>query len=116
MILRNNLMKNITKGIDDLIYRLQIQDDSGTEILLSDFNDFTVSVFTADITSAIDVTEYIDSAENLLRVPSQELSELADGIIRMKVTVAMIDSEFPDSTFDQSRITDTCYFLKTYTA
>jgi len=63
-------MKNVIRGIDDLIYTLQIEDDSGTEVLLSDFDDFTISLFTADITSAIDVTEYIDSAENLLRVPS----------------------------------------------
>ena len=109
-------MKNVIRGIDDLIYTLQIEDDSGTEVLLSDFDDFTISLFTADITSAIDVTEYIDSEENLLRVPSQQLTNLVDGIVRMKVTVAMTDSEFPDSTFDQSRITDTCYFLKTYTA
>ena len=109
-------MKNVIRGIDDLIYTLQIEDDSGTEVLLSDFDDFTISLFTADITSAIDVTEYLDSEENLLRVPSQQLTNLVDGIIRMKVTVALADSEFPDQTFDQSRITDTCYFLKTYTA
>lgn len=109
-------MKNVIRGIDDLIYTLQIEDDSGTEVLLSDFDDFTISLFTADITSAIDVTEYLDSEENLLRVPSQQLTNLVDGIVRMKVTVALADSEFPDQTFDQSRITDTCYFLKTYTA
>lgn len=50
----------------------------------------------------------------MLKVPSQSLQSIADGIIRMKVTVALADSEFPDSTFDQSQITDTCYFLKTY--
>lgn len=109
-------MKDIIRNVDDLIYRLQIEDDSGTEVLLSDFDDFTVSLFTADITNAVDVTEYINTEDNLLRVPSQSLQSIADGIIRMKVTVAMTDPEFPDSTFDQSRITDTCYFLKTYTA
>ena len=109
-------MKDIIRNVDDLIYRLQIEDDSGTEVLLSDFDDFTVSLFTADITNAVDVTEYINTEDNLLRVPSQQLTNLVDGIIRMKVTVALADSEFPDSTFDQSQITDTCYFLKTYTA
>ena len=107
-------MKDIIRNVDDLIYRLQIEDDSGTEILLSDFSDFTVSLFTNDITNSVDVTQYINSEENLLKVPSQSLQSIADGIIRMKVTVAMNDSEFPDSTFDQSQITDTCYFLKTY--
>lgn len=109
-------MKNVIRGVDDLIYTLQIEDDSGTEVLLSDFDNFSVSLFTADITNAVDVTEYINTEDNLLRVPSQQLTNLVDGIIRMKVTVALADSEFPDQTFDQSRITDTCYFLKTYTA
>ena len=107
-------MKDIIRNVDDLIYRLQIEDDSGTEILLSDFSDFTVSLFTNDITNSVDVTQYINSEDNLLKVPSQSLQSIADGIIRMKVTVALADSEFPDSTFDQSQITDTCYFLKTY--
>ena len=108
-------MKNVIRGVDDLIYRLQIEDDSGTEVLLSDFIDFSVFIFTADIDTAIDVTDYINTEDNLLRVPAQSLVVLPDGIIRMIVTVAMNDSEFPDSTFDQSQITDTCYFLKTYT-
>lgn len=49
-------MKDIIRNVDDLIYRLQIEDDSGTEILLSDFSDFTVSLFTNDITNSVDVT------------------------------------------------------------
>jgi hypothetical protein len=108
-------MKTILKGHDDLIYRLQLEDNSGTEVVISDFDSFKVEIFTDNINTAVNVSQYIDK-ENLLRVPAQSLTTLSDGIVRMKVSVSMTDSEFPDQTFDQSRITDTCYFLKTYNA
>lgn len=108
-------MKTIIKGHDDLIYRLQLEDTSGTETMLSDFDSFKVEIFTDNINTAVNVSQYIDG-ENLLRVPAQSLTTLADGIVRLKVSVSMTDTEFPDESFDQSRITDTCYFLKTYTA
>ena len=79
-------MKTIIKGSDDLIYRLQLEDRSGTETLITDFHSFTVEIFTDDITNSVNVSEYIDS-ENLLRVPAQSLTTLADGIVRMKVCV-----------------------------
>ena len=109
-------MKTIIKGVDDLIYRLELCDSSGTETLFADFDSFKVEIFTSDINNSVNVSEYIDSLENLLRVPAETLTTLADGIVRMKVSVSLIDTEFPDQTFDQSRITDTCYFIKTYTA
>ena len=108
-------MKTIIKGHDDLIYRLELCDSSGTETIISDFDSFKVEIFTSDINTAVNVTQYI-SEENLLRVPAQSLTTLADGIIRMKVSVSLIDTEFPDESFDQSRVTDTCFYLKTYNA
>lgn len=108
-------MKTIIKGHDDLIYILELCDSSGTETMISDFDSFKVEIFTSDINTAVNVTQYI-SEENLLRVPAQSLTTLADGIVRMKVSVSMADTEFPDESFDQSRLTDTCYYLKTYNA
>ena len=109
-------MKTIIKGHDDLIYRLELCDSSGTETLFADFDSFKVEIFTSDINTAVNVSQYIDSLENLLRVPAETLTTLSDGIIRMKVSVSLIDTEFPDESFDQSRITDTCFYLKTYNA
>ena len=109
-------MKTIIKGHADLIYRLELCDSSGTETLFADFDGFKVEIFTSDINNSVNVSEYINSTENLLRVPAQSLTTLADGIVRLKVSESMTDTEFPDQSFDQSRITDTCYYLKTYNA
>ena len=41
-------MKNIIRGLDDIVYRLQIEKSDGTEFLLSDFDSFDIAVFTSD--------------------------------------------------------------------
>ena len=109
-------MKNIFRNLDDLVYRLQLEDDTGNEFLLSDFSDFTIELFTDDINSAVMIdSSYIDPEDNLLRVPANVIAPLHDGIIRLKLHTAISDPEFPDNQFDQTNITDTCYFIKDYT-
>lgn len=41
-------MKNIIRGLDDIVYRLQIEKSDDTEFLLSDFDSFDIAVFTSD--------------------------------------------------------------------
>ncbi len=108
-------MQIIQRNYDDIIYRLEITDEDGHECLLSDFSEFTVSIFTSDTAVAYQVpSEYIDTSENLIRVPSSALANLKDGILRLILHTAFSDSLFPDDKFDQRNTVDTCYFLKTY--
>ena len=111
-------MKNIIRGLDDLVYRLQIERADGTEFLLSDFAAFDIAVFTDDCATCYIVeSEYIDADENLVRIPADKIASagLADGIVRLQLLTSVSDSSFPDSQYDQTNTVDTCYFLKTIT-
>lgn len=107
-------MKTVIRGLDDIVYRLQIERADGTEFLLSDFDDFEISVFTSDISTCYVVEpEFIDADDNLIRIPSDRLSALQDGIIRLQVLTSIADSKFPDGVYSQTNIVNTCYYLKT---
>lgn len=109
-------MKTVIRGIDDIVYRLQIERQDGTEFLLSDFDSFQVAVFTDDIATCYNVeSEYIDTDENLVKIPAEKIASagLADGIVRLQLLTSVSDSSFPDSQYDQTNTVDTCYFLKT---
>ena len=107
-------MKTIIRCADDIVYRLQIEREDGTEFLLSDFDDFEISVFTSDAATCYVVEqEFIDADDNLIRIPSDRLSALQDGIIRLQVLTSIADSKFPDGVYTQTNIVNTCYFLKT---
>lgn len=115
-------MKTIIRGIDDIVYRLQIEREDGTEFLLSDFDDFEISVFTSDAATCYVVEpEFIDADDNLIRIPADRLllnntavrAYLQDGIIRLQVLTSIADSKFPDGVYTQTNIVNTCYFLKT---
>lgn len=111
-------MKNIIRGLDDIVYRLQIEKSDGTEYLLSDFDSFDIAVFTSDYADNYIVeSQYIDADENLVRIPADKIasSGLADGIIRLQLLTSVIDSSFDDGAYNQTNTVDTCYFLKTIT-
>jgi hypothetical protein len=111
-------MKNIIRGLDDIVYRLQIEKSDGTEYLLSDFDSFDIAVFTSDCADNYIVeSQYIDADENLVRIPADKIasSGLADGIIRLQLLTSVIDSSFDDGSYNQTNTVDTCYFLKTIT-
>ena len=111
-------MKNIIRGLDDIVYRLQIEKSDGTEYLLSDFDSFDIAVFTSDCADNYMVeSQYIDTDENLVRIPADKIasSGLADGIIRLQLLTSVIDSSFDDGSYNQTNTVDTCYFLKTIT-
>ena len=53
-------MKTVIRGVDDLVFRLQVEGADGTEFLLSDFDSFNVAVFTSDAATCYVVeSEYI---------------------------------------------------------
>lgn len=107
-------MKTIIRGIDDIVYRLQIEREDCTEFLLSDFDDFEISVFTDDAATCYVVEqEFIDADDNLIRIPSDRLSALQDGIVRLQVLTSISDAKFPDGVYNQTNVANTCYFLKT---
>ena len=108
-------MKNVIRGLDDLVYRLQIERADGTEFLLSDFAAFDIAVFTDDCaTCYIIESEYIDADENLIRVPANKIENLLnDGIIRLQLLTATDDLNFPDGDYSQTNIVNTNYYLKT---
>lgn len=115
-------MKTVIRGIDDIVYRLQIERADGTEFLLSDFDDFEISVFTTDAATCYVVEpEFIDPDDNLVRIPADRLllnngavrSYLQDGIIRLQIITSLTDDKFPDGEYTQTNIVSTCYFLKT---
>ena len=115
-------MKTVIRGVDDLVYRLQIERADGTEFLLSDFDSFEVAVFTTDAATCYIVeSEFIDADDNLIRVPADRLllnngavrSYLQDGIIRLIITTELTDAKFPDRTNTETNIVSTNYFLKT---
>ena len=110
-------MKTVIRGIDDIVYRLQLQKEDGTEFLLSDFDDFEIAVFTDDMTrNYIVENEYIDADDNIVRIPANKIADvLNDGIIRLHVLTAISDEKFPDGKYSQTNIVDTNYFLKTVT-
>lgn len=94
-------MKNVIRGLDDLVYRLQIERADGTEFLLTDFAAFDIAVFTDDCaTCYIIESEYIDAAENLIRVPANKIEILNDGIIRLQLLTATDDLNFPDGDYN----------------
>lgn len=110
-------MKNIIRGKDDLLYRLQIDGPGKTEYLLSDFDNIRVDVFTLDENSYCTLdSSYIDTQNNLLRVPASALTDATkfpDGVVRLRLFLGITDSVFPDSVNDQSATVETCYFLTT---
>ena len=109
-------MKTVIRGVDDIVYRFQIERQDGTEFLLSDFDDFEISVFTSDIATCYNVeSEYIDTDENLVKIPAEKIASagLADGIIRLQILTSLFDDKFPDGEYNQTNTVDTCYFLKT---
>ena len=120
-----HLMKTIIRGQDDIVYRLQIEKQDGTEFLLSDFDDFEIAVFTSDLaTNYIVESEFIDADDNLIRIPAEKIatlddgvirSYLQDGIVRLQITTSLVDSKFPDGNYSQTNIVNTNYYLKTVT-
>lgn len=107
-------MKIKIRGIDDVVYRLQIQNADGSEFLLTDFDDFDVKVFTDDTSNFYDVEpECFDVDDNLIRIPADKLLSLHDGILRLILTTELHDEHFPDSTNTETNIIATDYFLKT---
>ena len=115
-------MKTVIRGVDDLVYRLQIERADGTEFLLSDFDSFEVAVFTTDAATCYIVeSEFIDADDNLVRIPADRLllnnsavrAYLQDGIIRLQVLTSIVDDKFPDGENTESNIVATNYFLKT---
>lgn len=44
-------MKTVIRGLDDIVYRLQIERDDGTEYLITDFDEIDIAVFTSDMTT-----------------------------------------------------------------
>lgn len=115
-------MKNIIRGVDDIVYRLQIERADGTEFLLSDFDSFEVAVFTTDAATCYVVeSQFIDADDNLIRIPADRLllnnatvrSYLQDGIIRLIITTELTDAKFPDGTNTETNIVSTNYYLKT---
>lgn len=115
-------MKTVIRGLDDIVYRLQIQRQDGTEFLLSDFDTFDVAIFTTDAASCYIVEpEFIDADDNLIRIPADRLllnngavrPYLQDGIIRLQILTSLFDDKFPDGEYNQTNIVDTCYYLKT---
>jgi hypothetical protein len=115
-------MKTVIRGIDDLVYRLQIERADETEFLLSDFDSFEVAVFTSDASTCYVVeSEFIDPDDNLIRIPADRLllnngavrSYLQDGIVRLIITTELIDDKFPDGTNTETNIVATNYYLKT---
>ena len=94
-------MKNIIRGLDDLVYRLQIERADGAEFLLSDFAAFDIAVFTDDCATCYIVeSEYIDAEDNLIRVPANKIEILNDGIIRLQLLTATDDLNFPDGDYN----------------
>ena len=97
-------MKTVIRGVDDIVYRFQIERQDGTEFLLSDFDDFEISVFTSDIATCYNVeSEYIDTDENLVKIPAEKIASAG----------LAFDDKFPDGEYNQTNTVDTCYFLKT---
>ncbi len=117
-------MKTIIRGIDDIVYRLQIERSDGSEFLLSDFDDFEIAVFTSDAATCYVVeSEYIDADDNLVRIPAEKLllnnsavrAYLQDGIVRLQILTSLTDSRFPDGSYTQTNIVNTNNYLKTIT-
>lgn len=115
-------MKTVIRGIDDLVYRLQIERADGSEFLLSDFDSFEVAVFTSDAATCYVVeSQYIDADDNLIRIPAEKLllnnsavrAYLQDGIVRLIITTELTDAKFPDGANTETNIVETNYYLKT---
>ncbi len=110
-------MKNIIRGKDDLLYRIEVDGPSKTEYLLSDFESVRVDVFTTNENSYCTLdASFIDTSNNLLRVPASALTDATkfpDGVVRLRLFFAISDTQFPDQTNDQSATVETCYFLQT---
>ena len=106
-------MKTVIRGVDDIVYRLQIERSDGTEFLLSDFDDFEISVFTSDTATCYVVDLVRIPADRLLLNNSAVRAYLQDGIIRLQVLTSIVDDKFPDGAYTQTNIVNTCYYLKT---
>ena len=107
-------MKNIIRGKDDLVYRIEVDGPNETEYLLSDFDSVEVEIYTTNADSFVTLdSQYIDTANNFLRVPSDCLdsSKLPDGKIRLRLYLGLSDTVFPDNVNNQSAEIETCYFL-----
>ena len=110
-------MKNIIRGRDDLLYRVQVDGPHQTEYLLADFDNVRVDVFTLDPDKYYTLdSALIDVQNNLLRVPASSLSDstkFPDGNVRLRLFFGITDTVFPDQTNDQSATVETCYYLTT---
>ena len=109
-------MKNIIRGRDDLLYRIEVDGPNKTEYLLADFDSVLVDIYTLDKDSFVTLdASYIDTSNNIIRVPSYCLdsSLLPDGNIRLRLSLGIADTAFPDSVNNQTAEVETCYFLTT---
>ena len=95
----------------DAIIEVQVFDEEGTLIPISQINYLEISLFTCFKDMAIHYYKNdIDSSGNLC-VPSQDLAKLPSGVMKYKYQVNYIDQRFPDGAYDYSDVIQTDCFL-----
>ena len=103
-------MRKIYKDTDAII-EVQVFDEEGQIIPLSQVNYLEISLFTCFKDMAIHYHKNdIDSSGNLC-VPSQDLAMLPTGVLKYKYQVNYIDGNFPDGAYDYSDVIQTDCFL-----
>ena len=105
-------MKTIIKGKDDLYYHVNISDSAGEVLLPSDLHTFTMQFFTSNNGDYIEYDKS-DLLDSVLRVNASDLTDLADGPLRVRFLIGMDDSNYADNSFDITAERLTGYFLKT---